>query len=379
MKIVFLGCTHNYGYGFSANVTKVGYMAKGLMEAGAECVIHNGIIGNKFVTKEEKKIVENIPVTSLRKRGSEIFSWLFNVRKVYRYLKAERKGNGKNIAIVEMDMYHIFLLYYVLCKINKYKLVAISHEWGPTIVEVNVMRKPSNWLYSKTFGWFVDAILPISEYIIKKIAHFKKPYFKLPILSEFNNDDNIIVVERNHLVYCASVYYKRIIILIIDAYKIYRQNNGKLSLILVLNGPKEKIEEIAKIISDNGLKDKIFIKSKLAYNELFELYMTAASLIIPLNPNCEQDEARFSQKIAEYLSSKSPIITNNVGEIKYYFSDEDLIKCGYSEESFAEKFKWVEENPRTCQEIGNNGYNKGKAVFDYNKIGAQMLSFFEEL
>ncbi len=278
-----------------------------------------------------------------------------------------------------MDMYHIFLLYWFLCKINKYKLVAISHEWGPTIVEVNKIRKPSIWLYSKTFGWFTDAILPISEYIIKKIEHFKKAYFKLPILADFSNDDITYTGTRSNLVYCASVYYKRIIVMIINAYRKYYNNNGKLGLTLILNGPKERIEEIARIIKEYGLQKQIIIKSKLSYTALLEQYETAAALIIPLDPDCKQDEARFSQKIAEYLSSKSPIITNDVGEIKYYFNDNEIIKCGYCEDSFASKFKWIEEHPEQCKEIGINGYNRGKKEFDYNKLCAQMAEFFNQL
>lgn len=378
MKVVFLGCTHNYGFGFSANVTKIGYMAKGLTEAGVDCAIHNGIIGNSFVDKEDRRTVGNIPVTSLKKRGHEVISWLFNIGRLHRYLKKERKTEGCNIAIIEMDMYHIFLLYWFLCKINKYKLVAISHEWGPTIVEVNKIRKPSIWLYSKTFGWFTDAILPISEYIIKKIEHFKKPYFKLPILAEFSNNDITYNGRRHNLVYCASVYYKRIIILIIEAFRLYNQNNGKLGLTLILNGPKDRIEDISRVVEEYGLQDRITIKSKLPYSDLIELYETAAALIIPLDPNCEQDEARFSQKIAEYLSSKSPIITNDVGEIKYYFSDDEIIKCEFKEETFADKFKWIEENPEKCREIGIKGHARGMKEFDYNKICTQMSEFLNK-
>lgn len=376
MKVVFLGCTDNYGYGFSANVTKVGYMAKGLKEAGAECYIHNGVCGNRHVKQDEDIIVDGIPVTSLFKRGHEIYSWIFNLRKVYKYLKTNNDGNNQHIAIIEMDMYHIFIIYWFLCKITGYKLVAISHEWGPTVVEVNPIRRPSLFIYSLTFGWFVDAILPISEYIIEKIKHFKKPYFKVPILADFSDVDNSINnMERSHLVYCASVYYKRIIMMILSAYKTYLDSKGQLKLTLILNGPQDKIRDIQQEINRMNIQDNVVIKTKLPYSELLYDYRTAAALIIPLNPDIEQDSARFSQKIAEYLSSKSPIITNNVGEIKYYFNDDELLKCDYSIIGFSEAFRWIEYHKEKCLEIGYNGFLKGKTEFDYLKQGKLIYEF----
>lgn len=377
MKVVFLGCTDNYGYGFSASITKVNYMAKGLTEAGANCYIHNGICGNRRVNNDEIKTVDDIPVTSLKKRGHELISWIFNVGKVYKYLKAIYNKDEENIAIIVIELYHIFLLYFLISKIIGYKLIIISHEWGPTVVEVNKFKKPSLWLYAKTFGYFADGILPISEYIIDKIRHFKKPYYKLPILADFTgNETENIKKERTNFVYCASVYYKRIIMMILNAYKIYNNKNGKLRLTLILNGPQDKLDDIQEEINKIQMQQYVSIKTTLPYNDLLNEYATAAALIIPLDPDCEQDKARFSQKIAEYLSSKSPIITNNVGEIKYYFSEDEVVKCQYNETSFAEAFKWVEENEQKSIEIGSNGYVKGEKEFDYKKNGSRMFNFF---
>lgn len=380
MKVVFLGCTDNYGYEFSANVTKIGYMAKGLKEAGADCYIHNGICGNRKVNKDEIKIVDDIPVTSLKKRGHEIFSWVFNVRKVYKYLKGIKNKKEENIAIIELEMFHILFIYYIMCMFIGYKFVILSHEWCPTVVEINRYKRPSFMLYTKTFGWFADGILPISEYIIERIKHFKKPYYKLPILAEFTNHNNENSnINRNSLVYCASVYYKRIIMMIINAYKLYHDTNGKLKLTLILNGPQDRLDDIQEEINKRQMREYVIIKTKLTYDELFNEYATSAGLIIPLDPNSEQDEARFSQKIAEYLSSKSPIITNNVGEIKYYFTDEEVIKCDYNEESFAVTFKWVEENIEKSKEIGIKGYKKGLKEFDYKSNGINLYRFFKSI
>ena len=60
MNIIFLDCTQNYGYQFSAANTKVELLAKGLTLAGNNCTIHNGIIGYGGISNREEKFVEHI-------------------------------------------------------------------------------------------------------------------------------------------------------------------------------------------------------------------------------------------------------------------------------------------------------------------------------
>lgn len=379
MKVVFLGCTFEYGFGFGANITKVGYMAKGLTEAGATCVIHNGIVGSEKVSEDQNVEYDGFQVTTYKRRGSVHISWFRNICKLYRYLKLQRTKNEKNIAIVELDLYHIMLAYYIMLKLLGYKIVTISHEWGPIIKNLKTIRIISHKLFANTFGWFSDGILPISEYIIEKIKHFNKPYFKLPIMADFNEKYEFTPKAENNFVYCASVYYIRIIKMIINAYALYKERGGIVKLTMILNGPDNYKQEIAEYIETKQLTERITIKSKLPYKDLVNEYFNAKALLIPLDPNYEQDEARFSQKIAEYLSSKSPIITNNVGEIKYYFNDEEIIKCEYSKEGFAEAFEWIENNLEKAKRVGEMGYQRGKKEFDYRKLGIEMFSFFNSI
>ncbi len=379
MKVVFLGCTHNYSFGFSADITKISYMAKGLAEAGADCVIHNGIVGSDKVTNDQTVLVDDFPVTTYKKRGNQLFSFIRNIRKTYKYVKNEKEKNGRNIAITIMPLYHIYITYWIICKILGYKYVVISHEWGTTLNEKSKLKICLQSLFAKTFGYFANGILPISEYIIEKIEHFKKPYFKVPILAEFNDGHNKDVQKNNTMVYCAAVYYKRIILMLIDSYKIYAKNNGELNLTLILNGPNYLIEEIQKYIDSYHLEERIIIKTKLPYKDLIKEYQEARALIIPLNPDYEQDKARFSQKIAEYLSSKSPILTNKVGEINYYFKENEIITCGYNDISFADAFKWIENHKEECSIIGENGYKRGEIDFNYKTVGEGMYNFLQKL
>ena len=379
MKIVFLGCTNNFGFGFGAVNTKVNFMCKGLQSAGASCVVHNGIIGLNKLEHDSNIKYDNIEVTSLKQLRYPNITFLFNLPKLYKFLKKEKVKNEKNIAILEYNYFHIFLLYVILLRIFGYQIVDISHEWLPTIHSRTKFQKYSKLIFAKYFGYLVDAILPISEYIIRKIKHFDKPYFKLPIMANFDDTFVSHFTGEKKFVYCASLDYYRIVQMIVNSYSVYILNGGSIKMVFILNGTINKIEQIKEYIDAKHLSSLIEIKTILPFKDLLNEFRNAAGLIIPLDPHYEQDEARFSQKIAEYLSSKSPIITTNVGEIKYYFDSSNVVLCEFSESGFADAFKWIELNPMEASNIGIRGYEKGRNTFNYKNLGLEMYEFFKLL
>lgn len=169
--------------------------------------------------------------------------------------------------------------------------------------------------------------------------------------------------------------------MVIDGYKEYRKIADKpYGLILILSGPISQIEKVQDYIREARLTEGITIKTKLPYAELLQAYQQARALLIPLNPDCEQDHARFSQKIAEYLSSGTPVISNRVGEIPYYFENsKNMILTDYSAKGFANSFKWVQDNPIKATEIGRKGFETGVSEFNYETFGKKLDGFLQTI
>ena len=260
--------------------------------------------------------------------------------------------------------------------------MTISHEWGPTVKTIHILRKPSVWIYTKTFGFLSDGILPISEYIIKRIKHFKRPYLKVPILADFDEceDQHNIEDKDKFFLYCVYAAYTRVVYKIIDAYVQYIKDGGNYQLKLVLSGDEGQINVIRKYINEKRMDFEIKILTKLPYRELQIYYKKASALIIPLDPNSEQDKARFSQKIAEYLSSCSPVISNDVGEISFYFKDkENIFLCDYSIKGFNDIFKWISCHEREAKSVGMNGFKLGKEEFNYKLFGKEIHDFISTI
>ncbi|MCM1138944.1 MAG: glycosyltransferase [Muribaculum sp.] len=381
MNVVFLDCTQNYGYQYSAANTKTELLARGLTCQGDKCRIVNSVMGYGGINERETKCVDGVgDVITYTSHSLPELSYVTNLKTLYQDLKKHYKAKDKNILVLETQYVHIYFTYIILGRMIGYKIAVISHEWLPIIRRKHFVQNVSAKLYGRFFGVGVHAILPISHYITERIKHFQKAELLTPVLADF--PDSLERIEQeNTIVYCVQAYYRRVIDFVIDSYELYlRQSEAPLNLTLILNGPNSAIESVAEFIKSKGLDGKIQILTKLPYRELINKYKSAKALLIPLDPNNGQDQARFSQKIAEYLSTGVPVITNNVGEIPYYFKNrESMLICDYSKAGFSESFKWIQENSEKARKIGYEGYIIGKDKFDYKKFGKTLHDFLIKL
>lgn len=383
MNIVFLQCTQSYGYAFSAANVKTEFLARGFVELGDTVTIVNSVVGSNMVPSHEKVQRTYCPVISYHLYYNRFVSWIVNVPKLYADLESLYIKGQKNILILEFPDYHLYLLYVLIGRLLGYKITVISHEWGPTVKSVHILRKPSVWLYSKTFGYLSDCILPISQYIIDKIQKFKKPYLKLPILADFNGnkDVDLPLIDGDYFAYCGQADYYRAYNLLLEGFVLHHKKHFNTKLILVLSGKQEYIDKVNGFIQSHHLDGFVFVKQKVPYNELLNFYQHAKALLIPLDPASEQDKARFSQKIAEYISTKTPIITNNVGEIPYYFTDREnaIVLNSFSGESFSGAMNFSIENKDAVHNIGINGFDLGREKFDYKSNVKSLQAFFAKI
>ena len=383
LNVVFLDTTNFYGYNYSAANSKTEFIARGLVKCGDICNIINSVNGYNALEKREIKHVEGVGnVFTYPRKGSRLFCWIKNIPLLKQDIKELYRLDCYNWVVLLSPDIHIYWLYMRIARKYSYKIAVISHEWLPTVNTTHPIKRPFSLFYANTFGYGVDCILPISEYIINKIKRFGKPYIKLPALAEFKED----VLKKDtkrvpQFVYCVYAAYLRAIIPIIDAYSKYVESApNPHKLILVLGGTDAQVKPVSDYILNKCLSGNIVVKRKLPYSELNRLYETSRALIIPLDPKSEQDAARFSQKIAEYVSTGTPILSCDVGEVSFYFKDkENAIFSDYSIEGFASSFKWIANNVEEIEHIGKNGFKVGQKNFDYKICGKRLHDFLNIL
>lgn len=367
MNFVFVYCTEDYPQSFSANNTKISILSEALVRQGhSVCIINNP----KFTKHDSCSTFLDHGINIVNYPAGT--SYLQKVSFLRKCLSANYVEHDSNIAIVSCGSFqdHLSALYYAT-RIG-YKVGYIFQEWHLGL-ESSIKGKLNAFLNDNILLSYYDFILPISEYLINKTYPKNRTIFKLPIISSFPSCVQTRPSEDDYFLYCASILYKDVLDMLVDAYILYK---GNTKLKVVLNGDAYKIEQYKLCIKMKGLDSNIEILSKLPYSYLLELYRGAKALFIPLRPDYIPDIARFSQKTAEYLSTGRPIVTTDVGEMSLYFkNNETAIFFDYNKAALAETMSEIDRDPDNANKIGVNGFNLAKELFDADVVAKNMVLF----
>lgn len=370
-----------YPIKFSANNTKGEFIALGLKKAGCKVAMLDEFYGTKDVLIAEKGISEKGIDYFLLPRIGRLKVPFYTLPKIWDYLRERKEKKGKNHIIIGMKYYPLYILVCLMARVQGYTRSSLFHEWHISLGKKNKRWLSEAWLKDKTFGYWLNGIFPIGHFLKDKTLRFRKPVMLVPVMGEYDRAPKRYKV-RNSFTYCCGAAYLLRNRLILNAFKllISEKEFAHIELILVLIGKQEEMESVRRLVADMGIISNIIIKNQISQSELYDTFDSSIGLIIPLNPDNLQDVARFSQKIAEYVASKRPIITSGVGEIPYYFKDNESAKIvPFTENGYFLGMKMLAENHVLADKIGIGGYKVGCQFFDYEKVGKRMKNFIENL
>ena len=370
-----------FPYKKTASSNKFFLMGKALSELGFRVILINKVNSTNEIIERRGQIdsVEYLFLsTQVRK---SIFKKITTKIKanflLFHQLRNLRSKTQKNSLIISHNSLSIVIYYRLISWILGYRLIFIIMEFNPVITK-SVLKKIKSFLFWNFAFLFADGALPISHFIYKLInkKHKKLPLHILPVLADYNsNIDKIENKKESYFCYCGSIGYENVIKLIIEAFVKIR--NNKINLYLIISGKNEAIE---KLKNEVPLNNNIQIYQNLTNSDLFKMFSKSIGLLIPMRP-CIQDKARFPQKIAEYVASGSPIITNPIGEIPYYFYDNQnaIFAKDYTVDAYCEAMQWVLDNPENAKNIGIKGKETGYINFHYKNIAIQYADFLNSI
>ncbi len=377
MNVVIL-LTDGYPNKFSANNSKAEFIMRGLKLHGDKVTIVDRLYGNASTDKVIKGVSDcGIDYIQMPQKGNIYLSALKNLSRLHKILK-ELKSDDGNVLIISEIFLPLYILQFFVAKMLRYKRFYIYQEWSVSTPHSNKLALIEDFISTYTKGYFVNGMLPISHFLQKKGLRFNKPQCILPIMADYNREVSNHG-ELTHFTFCANVSYLLRNQLIIDAFREVSKANDKFKLVLVLSGSSSDMETIEHQLKQNN-DNNIVIETKVPQKHLFDIYDSSVALIVPLDPQSIADEARFSQKIAEYASSKRPIITSRVGEIPYYFkSGESIVTADYSIKGYANAMRSMIDNPQLATTIGQKGYEVGVENFSIEVVGKQTHNFLRQI
>lgn len=382
-NVIFLGATDNYPAKFTATNSKNELIARGLLHHTNKVSIVNSPFGMRGTSATGDTGKRHGIEYHIFPRNGKLFL-LKNIRAIYKLLKEKRREASSNVLIMEHNYYPLFLLYVLFAKMLRYKTVVTITEWHLYFPGISPVKRADFFVFDYTFGYFVKGIFPISTLLEKKVARFGKPTFKIPILADFELLKPVTYAGKTesdeYFMYCGTAGYFSVIQFIIRAYRLFISQGHTQKLRLVLSGPPHLIQQVADFVAREGVQDKVIIEQKLPFQKLLEGYQHALALLIPLRPD-NQDKARFSHKIGEYLSSGRPIITGNIGEIAHYFEHNKnaFIASDYTEEAYAHIMSLAASNKQLANEVGMEGRKLGQSSFNYVQYGQLTYEFLDKL
>ena len=377
-NFVFLNVTSNYPKQFTAGNTKMEYMATGMLHLGANVFAINSL-KNKTEKKQDETGVSGAGIEYVTLNSHKRFKLLYDTFRKYKLLKNYKK-DGKNILIMATARTHIMLMDIFVAKLAGYKTLFLFHEWRSALKMHSVFHKIDAWLKDHFVIRFFDAYLPISHFLLEKCNNVskKKPKLIVPVMADYTTEP-ISQEIKPRFSYCCGVWYMMRHPMLLEAMDKLVKDYSNAEMVLILSGNEKDIALFKESIKEHPCANNIKIRTKVPFNELNEIYSTSLGLIIPLDPESIADIARFSQKVAEYVATGRPIITNAVGEIPYYFKD-NVSACfaHYSVDGFYHSMKMLLDNTQKADEIGYNGFLVGREHFDSKANAIKMLEFISK-
>lgn len=371
---VIIMVSEGYPKKFSANNSKGEFIAKGLKEAGCKVSMLDGIFGTQGYTHKETGISKSGIEYCILPRIGKYSAFFRLLPMIWQYLKEHKQKDDKNHLLMGLFPYPFYFIIVAMATILGYSRSTLFHEWHPSIKGQGKIKRAIAYIQDYTFGYFQNIIFPIGHYLQEKSKKFHKPMMLVPVLASYTRQPTINI-EKNHFTYCGHANYLLRNTLVLDGFKKLITENPtiKASLCLILVGNKKNFFDINRKLQDYEFGDRVYIKSQLPQDELYSIYDSSIGLLIPLDPSNLQDTARFSQKIAEYVASKRPIITSNTGEIPYYFKNgESAIIVSFSADGYCEGMKTLCVNPKLADAVGEGGYQVGISYFDYKIVGRKL-------
>lgn len=372
-----------------AQVERQKLLAKGLVACGCEVTVIS-----RYGVLEKPESLKNNPsgfyegvqyhfASGLAHRPANFISrnyykikGLINEVKLLWGLRTAQKLDA---IIITTNSFYNVLFYCLLAYILQVQSILDNVEYWGQRHGSGILQRTDHYLYDNLAYRLPTKVICISNYLLDIVLKQapQKPVLKVPVIVDIAKFYVNESLREPYFLFCGSASYYDTIRLTIEAYELLQNTSHK--LYLVSSGPKHLLDRVKQRIQQSTCKNHIKLFSELKYEDLILLYTSSQALLIPLIDS-EQDKARFPHKIGEYCASKKPIITTKVGEIKHYFKDEynALIADKATPACFADKMRFILDNPDYCQVLGERAFAVAAQYFDHLKLGRSVYKFISQ-
>ncbi|MCB0738654.1 MAG: glycosyltransferase [Bacteroidetes bacterium] len=238
-------------------------------------------------------------------------------------------------------------------------------------------------LIEKNLSYLCDRVIVISRRL-KKYYSQRVPTEKISLLPVIYDPSRFGVkynLRTNTIGYIGSFGYKDGVPQIIEAFSKALKQNAKLKLRLI--GYQNKSFDLNACLAKNGLSHQhpnIEITGQVYAKDIPAL-LGECDLLLMNRLNNPYANYGFPTKLAEYLATGRPVISTNVTDIDYYFTNGLDMKIIEAENvsQLAEAILERYNNYDLWSEMGLEGQKTGYRLFNYTRHTEFMCQIFNDL
>jgi glycosyltransferase involved in cell wall biosynthesis len=230
--------------------------------------------------------------------------------------------------------------------------------------------------------WGVNGVVCISRFLEDWVRQENRRtgrevrQLSVPILVDVNEFTPAEAPPRGKTVlFAGSPAYGETLRYLLAAMEVVWQRHADCSLVITGGATAATLGALAK--RDGG---RIRYAGYLERRALLEEYSASSVLAVPLFDDV-RSHARFPTKIAEYLASGRPVVTNRVGEIPRFLEDgvSAQVPPPGDAAAFAAGISRLLDDPAEGQAMGRRGRQVAERHFHYANYGAKLCEFFSSL
>lgn len=391
MSIVILGDLFTFPEG-NAATNRVYSYAKGFIENGINTYVicfHNEYIDDLNGSIDGIRYYH--PFMQTKRSNYFIVRRWYKLLKYFNTIKIIKEIN-KADRILAINCYsRIFLtriFAYFLAKLCKTKILLESSEHP---LQYNIKsffgRVQINIELYIGLNLF-DGILCISRYLVDFYKNRGIKQQKLFIVPSTVDSTRFIGIRNSpltfkYILYCGDLsVMKDGVDYLIKSFAIIAGKYLDLSLVLIGKGKSDNIEEkeLRDLVKVLKIENRVFFLGQISRNEI-PSYLMNAEILALARPKSLVADAGFPSKLTEYLATGKPVVVTEVGDIPDYLKNNEtaFLAKPNSAESFADKLEYVLQNYSFSLEIGKNGKELTKTIFNYNFQAKRVIEFVKSL
>ena len=136
--------------------------------------------------------------------------------------------------------------------------------------------------------------------------------------------------------------------------------------------------QFTRLFSDENARKRIFFVGFLPREQLVWAYQNARALL-SCRPSNAFANYGLPTKLAEYLSSGTPVIATRVGDVERYLTDGEDAYIAQPEnpQSIAECMRRILSDPKKAQRVGRRGQSTAVKYFSYQSYSQPLSEFVQ--